>query len=956
MPLTHAQFTRELPSLQSKTNDDAIEFLHRIYGGFDRHSDGVFVISHIYKQAKGESKKNPRTFRYLISEIPNIDWTPHTEANEEGWDIYFGSAIRTPELLDEPGHSRGGVADCILSTCLVSDIDLYNPIAHKAENLPGTIKDAAIVLDKLPEPSITLDSGYGLHVYHVYTDDVVLTSKKERNKYGRERKKTQSVYEKELKRNGWDYDATWTIDRIWRLPGFKNWKVRDEPREVTVLYGLDGDMAKYGQQNLIPLKQTSSKSPVPIVAMPISTVPTAPRPRASSLENLHATLAVCQSTYRDDALAWAASTDKDLQDQAEDCARKSYYLQQLLAGESIEEKGNRDIALTAVCGIISHLTPEISGEFSEADLKYVVDDLMRSSLQAWADDDEDTDLEREQGKAIDKLQRLKAKDYENRIIGLAGLRKALNQEATQGQPQQTEPLTDDGGGEEPLDMLSEQELLRVGLITYTHFTYVFDWTQQRYFNRPARNKADLRQMIRECWPEDDNNCPFKHTFISEEGTSVDLPTDYLLRQYGSIAEDSHYSFLTPRSRFDREYRSYIINPAPWRFADPRFDGDIDEWLKLLGGSENYDMLCDWLAGTTLLDKPCAALYLDGPPGCGKSVFAHGAAQLWADMAPLYENAAGTFNDALLKSPVILVDEGFSGVDIKDPTLMLRRLVAQSSHSVNLKYGPKLELRNHLRFIVAANNDSVLFTGKEERLSENDSRAMAERIAYVKVTDEARDFFLRENRGNRLTNKWLGREGLFARHVLWLRETRDLSQRGRFLVEGKQSDMHNQFLFQGNERKQVLEWLVRFSEAPMHLNSRSVSDLLPAEIGNGIVAVNTKKMKDNWKEFSLDRHSVVEHSHLMRHLKTLSHQSDTIQVSTANMKSETRSNLRYWAIPVELILTYARSHDIGDIERIAAHGKRETEITRKIVNAAGYVHDKSGAYVKPGEPDDEDEQA
>jgi hypothetical protein len=904
--------------------EQTIEFLKRIYGGFERHGDSVFVITYLWKTPKEEAKVNPKTFRYLVSDIPNIDWGPHIKANDEGWDIYFGSALRTPELLNRPGGSRGIVKDCTISTCLATDIDFFCKGAHKEESLPLDIEEAAGVIGKLPDPSIIVDSGYGVHLYHLYTDDVLLTDKKERAQYSKERKKTQSVFEKELKRNKWGHDGTWSIDRIWRLPGFKNHKLRDfdptaTPRKVTVLYGLEGEITKYDQQSLIPAKQTK-KASAPPTAVKVPQGPKAIAYKAGSVDKLREALVAYGDKYHDDAVEAAASPDEDIRDSAEDIARRAWYIKQLLAGESIEEKGNRDIALTVLCGIICRLTPD-TDEFTDEDLKYIVGGIFEKSLIAWAEDDEDTDLKREMEKVIDKLQRLKANDAENRTTGLLGLRKALNQFTRESEDG---PL-----GEASADELSEAELLRFGLIIHGTFVYCWDWVKSRYFLRASKSRDDLRQIIRACWPEDDTTCPFMHSFVNEEGRAVDMPTDYLFRQFGSTAEESYFSFLEPQTCYNHKEREFVINPAPWRFTEARFDPEIDKWLKLLGGEENYDLLCDWLAGVTKLDRPCAALYLDGPPGCGKSLFAHGAAQLWATRAPLYEQIVKNFNSALMKCPVILIDEGFVGTDVKNPTMLMRRLIAQDSHSVNVKFGPQLCLENHLRFIVAANNDSVFLTGKEERLSENDSRAMAERIAYVKIDEAARDFFIEHNKGNRLTNRWLGKEGIFARHILWLRNKRNLADTGRFLVEGKNSKMHDQFVFQGNERNLVFEWLVRFCEAPMILNARAVKGILAAEIGNGIVGVNTQLMKDNWGEFSQDKKDSLDHSHLLRHLKSLSHQEGTIVVRVGD------ALVRYWAIPISLILSYAESYDIGDIERIKKHAERDREVTKRIVNSKNY---------------------
>jgi hypothetical protein len=899
---------------------ETVEFLRRIYGGFDRH-DGLFIITHLWKAPKGEPKKHAQTFRYHVSGIPDIDWQPHTQANNEGWDIYFGSALRSVDLLDDPGNSRGGKDDCIISTCLATDLDFACcDGAHKADSLPSSIEEAADVIGKLPDPSILVDSGHGVHPYHVYTEDVVIQNKQQRVQYEKDRKKSQSPYEKELKRRGWKHDGTWTVDRIWRLPGFQNWKLRFDPKMVTVLYGLEGEIEKYDQKSLIPKKREVAKEPTKKLSQ--VRVPTGTPVKASSVDNLRATLVAYREKYHDDAVAAASSADEDERDEAEDIARRSYYLQQLLAGESIEEAGNRDVALTVLCGIVCRLTPD-TDEFTEKDLKYIVGDLFEKSLQVWCDEDEDTDLEREMGKVIDKLRRMKAKDAENQGGRIKGLQEALNQFRTEDE------------GEEKLSeevpptttaIEDEKQLLKVGLITYGAFTYCFDWRTKGYYPRPAKTKRDFRSMVRKCWPEEDESCPFKHSFITDEGVA-NLPDDQLDRQYGDNAAYSHFSFLSPQTRFDVDTGTYIINPAPWRFDGAQFDPDIDHWLKLLGGEESYDLLCDWLAGVTKLDRACAALYLHGPPGSGKSLFAHGASGLWSKRAPLYEGASGVFNEGIMDSPVVLIDEGFTDPSIKNHSMVMRRLVAQDSHSVNVKFGPKLKLENHLRFVIAANNDSVFLSGKEERQSEDDSRAMAERIAYVRIQETATAFFSKNNRGNRLTDTWM-KGGLFAKHVLWLGQERSLEGRGRFLVEGKTTSMHEQLIFQGNERNLVCEWIVRFAEAPASLTARAASGILPAEIGNGVIIINTKMMKDNWKEFCGDRYS-LDHSHLLRHLKALSHQENSIQVKVGD------SVVRYWAISGDRMLSYAESHDIGDIERIRKNAARDQKMTRAVISSKHY---------------------
>jgi len=908
--------------------EQTIEFLRRIYGGFGH--DGVFTIIHILKhefdEETGEYTKRKRAkvrvFKYHLSEVENMDWTPHVEANHNKSDIYFGAALREPEFLSMPGSSRGGVEDCSLSTCLALDIDFKTPGAHESEKLPDGIDDIIPVVDAGPAPSIAIHSGYGVHLYWIYQNNVELSSKKEGKDYGKRRKAAHAPYMLSMKEHGWHCDPTWTPDRIWRLPGFSNWKIPTQPAEVEAMFGLEGDFEKHDLDELAPVRVTT---PARDQQAPATFTPSASSvPKAQCVENLPRSLKAYAEKYYDDSLEAEQSEEPEDKLAAVDLRQKSDYIERLLAGESIEDKGNRDFALTKVCGIICFLTADIE-EFSESDLKFIVDDLMRPSLEQWVDDSGDeTDLVREMEKTVDKLTRIKAKDQDNQRAGLRDLARALKRTRSPlGSPlinPETEEEEEVSG--EPGES-DKDELIRCGLIIYDEYTYIWDWPNGRYYLKYAKNARYLKSIIRDCWPEDDASCPFKHSYINEEGNAVEHPPAYLERLYSRAAENSYYSYCVHQTCFDTEDRHLIINTAPYRYTKPVYNEDIDTWLKLLGGDNHYDVLCDWLAGLTHLDRPCAALYLNGPPGCGKSLFGIGAGQLWTDDVPLYEHIAQGFNEALLKSPMSLIDEGISQ-ELKNASMVLRRLVAQGSHLVNVKKGPLLRLRSYLRFVIAANNGDVLLSGKEEKLSKNDARAMSERIIYVKIRDDrAREFFAENNKDNVLTEQWI-KNGGFARHVLWLSTQRDLTGRGRFLVQGSSQDMTNKFIFQGDERNRVFEWIVQFCEAPARIQGKTAKGLYAADIGNGIVVLNTKMMKERFTEFSGQQGGDIEHSHLLRHIKAMSSRTSAVKVWTKG------GSARYWVIPVELILLYASTHDIGDTDRIEEFAARDTDITRKIL--------------------------
>ncbi len=638
--------------------------------------------------------------------------------------------------------------------------------------------------------------------------------------------------------------------------------------------------------------------------------------------------------YYEDYLEESKSSDEDAQEIAEKKKQKARYLERLLDGESIEVKGNRDFALTTVCGIISYLTRGIA-EFSDDDLEYIVHTLMRPSLEKWVEDsDDDTDIEREMEKALDKLVRTKDKDYgkhqgynllrnNNLLARRARRAERKAREEVDGITEEQDP--DEAEEELKEGVVIEEDILSRGIIIHNDVVYIWDWPQGRYYKQPVKSSRYYRAVLRDCWPEDDDTCPFKVSFRNDEDKRIEIPTPQLELLYSSAAEDCYYSFNVEQTCFDAESRSFIINPAPRRFSEELFNQDIDEWLKALGGDGHYDTLCDWLAGLLYLDKPCAALYLNGPPGCGKSLFAVGAAQLWADRPPLFEHIVRGFNGDILQAPVCLVDEGVQ--DVKNASMLVRRLLTQDSHSVNIKHGSLLRLNIFMRLVIAANNDEVLLSGREEKLSEHDARAMNERIIYIEITnDDARNFFIKKNKGHSLTNTWI-KGGAFAKHVLWLGANRDLSGRGRYLVEGNDTNLRNKFLFQGDERNLVLEWVVRFAEAPLKIQSVRKTDaqrkgVYAAEIGDGMVAICTTGMQEQWG----DDNSTIPHHHLLRHLKSLSPRTKATQIRVGDQL------VRYWLIPIELVIDYASSNDIGDIERIKEFSLRETDITGKVLRS------------------------
>lgn len=201
---------------------------------------------------------------------------------------------------------------------------------------------------------------------------------------------------------------------------------------------------------------------------------------------------------------------------------------------------------------------------------------------------------------------------------------------------------------------------------------------------------------------------------------------------------------------------------------------------------------DWLATAHRLDRQTSAVYLQGPPGIGKGLFALGVAALWGASPVAFAEATRGFNDGLLRSPVVLLDEG-ALVD-RAVSSAFRSLVGQTQHRVESKNKPVVTLHGCPRVIVAANNPLALdLRGQHEA---DDLDAVAQRILHVPVSPRGGGL-LRDLGGMTATRHWVtrpdGTPGDLPRHLAWLAATRQVTAGSRFLVEGVPTVYHLRLL-------------------------------------------------------------------------------------------------------------------------------------------------------------------
>lgn len=260
-----------------------------------------------------------------------------------------------------------------------------------------------------------------------------------------------------------------------------------------------------------------------------------------------------------------------------------------------------------------------------------------------------------------------------------------------------------------------------------------------------------------------------------------MPSDELFARYG-VAGDAVIYTYTGDTRFDPSgphsgelYVRVGLSAPPPAIRDE----DVWDWLELAFNPRVFD----WLSVLGRLDRPTAALLLLGPKGIGKSMLAHASARYFGCEVADYDDVfKGRFNDALLRSPIVFLDET---TEVETRSGGFRKLVSNSVHAVEGKHRPSATLHGCPRLVISANNPDPLRLGREHLVRE-DEEAIGARILTCDCNPLAEDW-LRTRGGREFTADWLvrpdGTAGRLVETISWIVEHWVAPKGNRFLVEG-----------------------------------------------------------------------------------------------------------------------------------------------------------------------------
>ena len=301
---------------------------------------------------------------------------------------------------------------------------------------------------------------------------------------------------------------------------------------------------------------------------------------------------------------------------------------------------------------------------------------------------------------------------------------------------------------------------------------------------------------------DVDSLPLHYARYTAGGIPFDASDDYqpglkvqaILQHYGATAERAVWVSGQAGTQYDADTETMYVGTHVPLVQTAAFHPDVDRWLRALGASD-VETFLDWLAAVPYTSTdPLAALYIQGPPGIGKSLLIRGLASLWGTPAVAYHQVTGNFNGGLLANPILAADEGITVLPHEEARASetFRNLVANMTHGINQKYMAPTSLQGALRVIVCSNDDQGI--PFQKALGADGISAIVERVLYVRADVNARKV-LDELGGRHGFDDWIGPTGgpgKIAEHVMWLTQTRKLVSAGRFLVSGHLTAWHQRF--------------------------------------------------------------------------------------------------------------------------------------------------------------------
>ena len=211
-------------SAQVEGNADKVaigQFFERLHG---TEGQGFLIIW---------TRQDKATKAFDLSQAGAMDLAVDYRAERAAHQDVYAAVGLQQHLLKGGLRGKDGVIVC---PGVYADIDILGP-AHKATNLPKTEEEALSLVSALGwEPSIVVRSGFGLQVYWLFREPMVLETDQDRAAAKALTTGLPARLRQLAAQHGWALDSTADLCRVLRIPGTFNRKVSGDIRLVTAEY------------------------------------------------------------------------------------------------------------------------------------------------------------------------------------------------------------------------------------------------------------------------------------------------------------------------------------------------------------------------------------------------------------------------------------------------------------------------------------------------------------------------------------------------------------------------------------------------------------------------------------------------------------------------------------------------------------------------------------------------